>query len=162
MNAAEGAFDDRSVVAGHNHDMVAGNNHDVVARHNRNVVAGHEPNVVVGHEPNVVVGIGLDSKATSTDVSELIADALASIGRTANDVVTIATAEHRRGHPALIALTAFAGTDLAPIVFVPTAEFTGNAVCERAAAVASGGGEILVAKRCTAHVCVTIVEQLPP
>ncbi len=122
--------------------------------------------MVAGHKPDVVVGLGLDSKATSTDVSELIADALARIGRTADDVVTIATAEHRRGHPALIALTAVAATNLAPIVFVPTAEFTGNAVCEWAAAVASGGGEILVPKRCTAHVCVTIVattgEQLPP
>ena len=118
--------------------------------------------MVAGHKPDVVVGLGLDSKATSTDVSELIADALARIGRTADDVVTIATAEHRRGHPALTALTAVAATHLAAIVFVPTAEFTGNAVCERAAAVASGGGEILVPKRCTAHVCVTIVEQLPP
>ncbi len=121
---------------------------------------GH-PRLGGGHR-NVVVGIGLDSRAASTEVAELIADALASIGRTANDVVTIATAEHRRGHPALTALTAVAATHLAAIVFVPTAEFTGNAVCERAAAVASGGGDILVPKRCTAHVCVTIVEQLPP
>lgn len=115
---------------------------------------GHHRIVAGGHR-NVVVGLGLDSKATSTDVSELIADALASVGRTADDIVTIATAEHRRGHPALATITATA--ELIPIVFVPTAEFTGNAVCERAAAVTSGGGEILVPKRCAAHVCVTIV-----
>ena len=97
------------------------------------------------------MGIGLNSGATAADVSDAVSSALAEAGLTVADVAVFATAEHRRDHPALWAFD---------ITFVPNDRFTGSAICETAAIVAAQGGPLVVAKRCSATVCVAIASFL--
>lgn len=99
--------------------------------------------------PTLVVGVGLNSRATADEVIALIDLAIASVGRTRGDVLTIATAEHRRGHAALGALPW-------PVDYLPTEHFTARNVAETAARLRSTGGDVIVPKRCTSTVCVAI------
>ena len=99
---------------------------------------------------SVVVGLGLNSRATSDDVLGALDDALASVGRSRSDELTFATAEHRRGHPALRCLPV-------PVSYFSSDRFAPGEVAERAARLGSPGGQLLVPKRCTNRVCVSIV-----
>lgn len=95
----------------------------------------------------LVVGVGLNSNATTAEVNAAMDVGLQSIGATFSDVITIATAEHRRGHPALIDI------DL-PVMYLPDHLFTPRSVAETAALHASSNGELVLRKRCTANVCI--------
>ena len=93
------------------------------------------------------VGIGLNTQATAAEVATAIADAMAAIDLAPGDVAVFATAEHRRGHPALWAFD---------LIYLPDAKFAERTVCETAAMSAANGGMLVVPKRCTANVCVAI------
>jgi cobalamin biosynthesis protein CbiG len=56
---------------------------------------------VLGDEVRVVVGIGLSSRATAAEVATLVADALAEVGLTLDDVTVIATRESLSADPRL-------------------------------------------------------------
>jgi cobalamin biosynthesis protein CbiG len=98
----------------------------------------------------VVIGLGLNSRATADDVIGSIDVALATIGLQRTDVVTVATAEHRRGHPALDHLWI-------EVTYLAAEHFGGDGVAEPAARSVAPNGRLLVPKRCTARVCVAIV-----
>lgn len=97
----------------------------------------------------LIVGLGLNSRATRNDVLAAIDEGLASVGADREDVVAVATAEHRRWHPAL--------TDLPlTLAFWPTEQFLTREVAEPAARLAAPDGEMLLSKRCTDRVCLAI------
>ena len=52
----------------------------------------------------VVVGVGVASAATPAEVADLVAAALAEVGRVPADVTAVATVTTRRHHPAIVAL----------------------------------------------------------
>ncbi|MCU1392342.1 MAG: Cobalamin synthesis C-terminus [Ilumatobacteraceae bacterium] len=98
----------------------------------------------------MVVGIGLNARATTADVLGLIDVALAVAERHRDDIVEIATIEHRRGHPALAGLPW-------PVVHLPVDAFTGRDVAGPAARLRAPDGVLLVPKRCSETVCVAVV-----
>ena len=108
---------------------------------------GAGPTVVA----SLVVGVGLNSRATADDVISLVDVAVESVERTRADVLTIVTAEHRRGHVALAALPW-------PVDYLPSDQFAGRDVAQTAARLRSAGGMVIVPKRCTDCVCVAIAK----
>ncbi|WP_093864824.1 cobalamin biosynthesis protein [Streptomyces sp. TLI_053] len=144
----------------------------VVGEH---VVDEHLVGEHVADGPGLVVGVGVRATATRSELLELIRHTLAGAGLPADTVRALATLAGKGGHPAVRTAAAALGVPVAEYpaealaaVRVPNPSGTVGAavgtvsVAEAAALAATGGGELLVAKRKTASATAAVARTPHP
>ncbi|MDQ3980744.1 MAG: precorrin-3B C(17)-methyltransferase [Actinomycetota bacterium] len=131
-----------------------------------------KPGLLVLHPPSLVVGVGTSTDPPVEEVEALAQGAVADAGLAWASVAEVATIDRRAGEPAIVGLgrpvRSFAPGELAAVPVPTPSQVVASAVgtpsvAEAAALLATGpDGELLVAKRATAHATVAVARRRRP
>lgn len=141
----------------------------------RKVTTAPDGHTLIFRPPTLALGVGCVRGATADEIDALLRDALREAGLVAGSIACLATIEAKRDEPGITAVAERLGVTVryytaaalsAVDAHSPPSEHALSAVgapgvCEPAAILAAGGGQLVVTKRKTARVTVAAARLAP-